>query len=352
MTPLATLEVFHHLLRIGALPADACLDEPIVIREILQRNVAHRVERPDGSLFVKQPTDDASSRGQAAWMEATLYWLAANDPAFAPLRRFLPRFVHYDMPRRVLVLELVEHAVDLHAHAHRSSRAPAAVLAHVGEAFALLHGPIAARVRQSRGRALFRPMPPWLLTLLDVSACTFQARTRAGAEMLAHVRRTSALAAPLDVIARLWSPRTIVHGDTKWTNVLVVSTPGGSDETKVIDWELAGIGDPAWDLAGFACGAAAFAATRAPGVQPTAAEIAAGFMPLWNRYVEVASFDALAARTMLELTIRFLGARLVQFCLESVDQRGGVDSHVPSLLDLAVWALDRPGAVAAALVDV
>ena len=52
----------------------------------------------------------------------------------------------------------------------------------------------------------------------------------------------------LDEGADRWRPSCLVHGDLKWDNCLVDATASATS-VRVIDWELAGRGDPAWDLA-------------------------------------------------------------------------------------------------------
>jgi thiamine kinase-like enzyme len=49
-----------------------------------------------------------------------------------------------------------------------------------------------------------------------------------------------------------WSARAPIHGDVKWDNVLARREPSGAWRLWLIDWELAGWGDPGWDVAGLA----------------------------------------------------------------------------------------------------
>jgi aminoglycoside phosphotransferase (APT) family kinase protein len=45
----------------------------------------------------------------------------------------------------------------------------------------------------------------------------------------------------LDRMREQWDPETLIHGDFKWSNLA-----GG----RLLDWELAQWGDPAWDVGG------------------------------------------------------------------------------------------------------
>jgi hypothetical protein len=53
----------------------------------------------------------------------------------------------------------------------------------------------------------------------------------------------------LDEGADRWRPACLVRGDLKWDNCLVDAAASPAPSVRVIDWELAGRGDPAWDVA-------------------------------------------------------------------------------------------------------
>ena len=54
-------------------------------------------------------------------------------------------------------------------------------------------------------------------------------------------------------LGRQWRAETLIHGDLKFDNVLVVpDAPDSARDgctTRLVDWEFVQIGDPAWDLA-------------------------------------------------------------------------------------------------------
>ena len=57
----------------------------------------------------------------------------------------------------------------------------------------------------------------------------------------------------LDSLRTLWRVETVIHGDIRPGNVLIVKGRGESPrEVWIVDWEMVQLGDPAWDLAGAA----------------------------------------------------------------------------------------------------
>jgi aminoglycoside phosphotransferase (APT) family kinase protein len=66
---------------------------------------------------------------------------------------------------------------------------------------------------------------------------------------MADIAADRDLAATLRGTRRTWQDRCLIHGDVRRENVLTAQGVGDAI-VKVIDWELSGSGDPAWDLAG------------------------------------------------------------------------------------------------------
>lgn len=91
---------------------------------------------------------------------------------------------------------------------------------------------------------------PWILDVPEGRWPSVFAPNAAMVEMFAEIARRPALAATIGAFAEAWSPSCVVHGDVKFDNVIVA----GGKRVVLVDWELAGRGDPAWDLAGVADG--------------------------------------------------------------------------------------------------
>ena len=64
-----------------------------------------------------------------------------------------------------------------------------------------------------------------------------------------RIREYPEYVALLRKASSLWSPDGLCHGDIRWDNILIKQTESDL-ELCIIDWELAGGGDSAWDVAG------------------------------------------------------------------------------------------------------
>ncbi len=70
----------------------------------------------------------------------------------------------------------------------------------------------------------------------------------AGLELIRIVQRTEGFGELLDGLRATWVPTALIHGDVKWSNVLVVDAGTPQESIKLIDWESAMVGDPSWDV--------------------------------------------------------------------------------------------------------
>jgi hypothetical protein len=325
----------QHLLRLGLIAPAELLEQAIVASESSSRNHLVRVERAEGGFSIKQPKDAGTADASTMWTEASVFWLVGNDPAFAPLAPWLPRFFHYDEPQKILTIEYVAPAVTLAEKLLGAGIAPA-LAAEAGKAFATLHGRVSLAAAGQPGDRLFMTLLPWVLTI-GLADTRYVPPTAAAASVLSGLLgRPDAVAA----LARLradWRPARIIHGDSKAANILILP----DDTLRLIDWEIAGKGDPLWDLGGLVHSLL----IPNPGGHPELLDQAqARARPLaealWSGYR--AGGPALPPGPDPRLgLLRAAGARILQTCLESAHY-GTIAPGIPAMLDMAIELMARP----------
>ena len=92
---------------------------------------------------------------------------------------------------------------------------------------------------------------PWGLRLMDGDAAPELWATPATSAMLREAAADPLLVQTLREARSLWRPMALIHADLKHDNVLIERAADGL-RVRILDWEMARIGDPAWDLAGLA----------------------------------------------------------------------------------------------------
>jgi tRNA A-37 threonylcarbamoyl transferase component Bud32 len=258
----------------------------------------------------------------AGWLgaEPAIYRAATSVPE---LRAVTPACLWFDPWRSIIVLEAVEPGVGLREDQAAAGSVQTARL--VGTSVGHWH-------RATRHRSLpdVPQTEPWILRLLVPGGWRPANADRVLA--LGQIRRE--LAGHFADLATALDPSCLTHGDLKWDNCLL-----GGDGVKVIDWETAGVGDPAWDVAGILAEYALLqsvwpVAGQSPGSVPAAVDaFLAGYL------AAAAPPDPAAVLTR---AARLCGARLVQTALE-LDAVAPGDGTSQILIDLALANLRDPG---------
>ena len=324
----------QHLLRLGLIEPAGLVEDDINVTAMSSRNELVRVERSGRSGFiVKRPRDPAQPDSMTMWTEAALFWLVANDPAFAPLAPWMPRYHHYDPLQRMLTIEFVAPAQSL-AEKLFGPGVPPAVAAEAGRVFATLHGRVSLAAAGS-ARGLFANMLPWALTL-GFPDNRYMPATAASASTLQAITGRPDLMSALGAVRAAWRPERIIHGDAKAANLLVLEDGG----VRLIDWEIASLGDPLWDVAGL-IHSILIPSPVAP--EPLATAQARGgplVESIWRAYLGAAPSlppGRDSAATLLAMT----GARILQTCLES-SHYGALPAGVTGMIEMAAELMAAP----------
>lgn len=335
---LTRRDAVHHLLRLGLLDRADLVDGSVSASEYVGRNHVVRVEVGGrGGYVVKQPRVLGTQDAATMWIEAAMFWFSANDSAFASLAPWIPRFHHYDERNALLTTELVAPARSLYELLSTSAAPPPETFALLGRVFALLHGEVSACLRADNVRRLFRTGPAWALTLGSPQA-SFNATNASGATVLAQVLQYPGALDALALARDNWRDAHLIHGDAKSANVLV--RPDGS--LRVIDWEIAAVGDGLWDIAGFVHSLLVPTLVSEVEDLARAQERARPLLDaLWAGYT-----GALAEPppgddprvTMLRLT----GTRLVQTCLETTLFTDRIDPLLEGTLRMGLELMTSP----------
>src|SRR5204863_8639508 len=96
------------------------------------------------------------------------------------------------------------------------------------------------------------PHPSWAAPMHRPNLDTLRNLSAAAVELTRIVQRSDDLCAALDALLSDRPPASVIHGDVRWANC--VALHGGSrrwTRLQLIDWELCGAGDPAFDVGAF-----------------------------------------------------------------------------------------------------
>ncbi len=221
-------------------------EERVSVTKMIRRNLNLAVSVDGRPLwFVKQVQYGTPEVIAGQRREACCYQIAQDTPSLSQLRAMMPYCVLFDAERSILVLECLDgvNAAEAHQQVGAFDGQVAGIL---GGMLALLHAtsPLALR---SALRTLLPAELPWVLQ----PPAQRVPLSQRGA-YLAQFETEVALAREIAALRNSWCGDTLIHGDARLENFYFCRPANDRVEldTRVVDWELADIGDGAWDCAG------------------------------------------------------------------------------------------------------
>ncbi len=331
------------------------------VGEVVFRNRSFRVVTTGGpSYFVKQLMPGEYS---APPLEAALYSRFDAHPPWNRMRPFVPALTLYDAARSILVLELAtpappapgSNATDVDEDFPRVGEAWA-------RALATCHG-IIDPLDEAGDRDFLSAERAWALDVTRPVPDALQEMSAGQLHLLRALQAEADVDALLDRLRELWRATALIHGDMKWSNLLVqiAASGDGPPRTLLVDWEMASLGDPAWDVGAVLHAYLAHAIVSVPTEQDiTPAAAAAAFeaaLPaihpevrsFWTTYTREAGLTGRPAALFLDKCTGYCAARLLHTAYEWSQQEAEAPRRALAALQIGLNLLRQPAAGRVAL---
>jgi len=239
----------HYLLSKGLINAQALVEGDFAIAEAGRRNRNFKVLRRGApGLFVKQVKTTEAQAVTTIQREAAFYRTVHADPRFVAIRGLIPEFVHHDAQRHSLALRLTDNAESMQERHIREGKYSEAAAQVLGRALGQVHLQGAAMMSDPATRAMFTCQIPWPLTFDQSGYQMLDALGPIGPALAAGIRQFPSLQPLLSALRSEWKFDSLIHNDMKWDNCLLKIQQDGDPELTIVDWELADLGDGAWDV--------------------------------------------------------------------------------------------------------
>lgn len=333
-------DLVHYLLERGLLDRRAIVDGDVMVIEGARRHHNYSVVRRNGTgLFVKQMQPDQPYSAQTLQKEAACYVIVESDPALAPIHELMPRFRSYDPDRHILVLELIGRGENLSEVHRRVNGFPVHVAQRVGELLARYHDVSSRELLPRANAAIFQGQPPWILSFHLMQRNSMQNLSVANGQFIGILQNYPDFGPAIDRLRFAWRRNALMHGDMKFDNVVVRANGHAEIESMhVVDWELADVGDSAWDVASILQAYLMWwigTLQRVPSADADAAQYPLETMQpairaFWETYAESRGLSPRDADAELERAVSYAGARMLQSVYESM-------VFAQSLTQQAVW---------------
>jgi hypothetical protein len=362
-TLLTHARVVPYLLEHGLLREEQIVAGDVAVEEAVHRNQNYRVASTTGrSLFLKHGVGDDGQR-ETLGREAAFHALLAGDPRLASLRECCPEVVSFDAAESLLVLELIADAESLASYCERRGGVSLKVARAMGEILAAIHTTFHPLVEAGELDDRLTAEPLFVLSIHEPSVNFLRVASAAGLELLRIVQASEVLCRLVDEVSRGWRSTDVIHADVKWDNWLLdrAGRRGAPTRLRLVDWELARLGDPWWDVGSVVCDFLCLSVLSAPVAADTDAEQVlknsrfplerqgAPLAAFWEAYVRRAGVAAEQRSDALRKTMQMAALRMLQTAYERLARSSRIPGTVLYALQLAENTARDPLAVARAL---
>jgi len=350
---LTASNLYFYLCDTGLASPSDIVDGDYGLSEVGRRNRNFRVVGTgERAIFVKQVPAVIPETVLSFLREAACAQLAAEAAPAGALHNVGATLRRYDPKSHILVYDALESIESLSELAMRRG---GAALHEITGRLALMLASVHSETMQPGALAKVSSVMtgdvPWVF-IITTDAETVMPNMSAGCrQVVGLLRQMTDLSGPLVQLGQQWRRLCLMHGDIKSENVVVARQPDGSREIKLVDWELANLGEPLWDAAGVLClflqqwlftiradGTMPAAATP-PGDAATLAAAKKNAEAFWTTYLGKMR-AVLPADDDATLRVgRLTAARLVLLVFELLPNAATVSPHAMIALQLARYLM-------------
>lgn len=333
---------------------DAVIDGDLEITSTTRRNRNLRISHRDGGFLLKQPHDNTHESADSLRREARFYRYCKRLNLFDDL---IPAFTYAKESDGLLLVELLKDALPLWRYYRQlgHERFPAGTAGALGARLSDFHRRTRPwRTQDADAPGFLQEGLPFAFTLHRPHPNMLSYLSSGGNAVIESLQSDGEACALLDALTDTWRIEAVIHGDIKMDNVLVLN-PGADEECgasglRLIDWEMAQWGDPAWDVAGVFQDFVFWWVVSMPqhdDRQRMAEEsgfpigsLRAGANAFWTRYRE--GMDRAEADAMLNKSIAFAACRMVQTAYEIASRFDHIPTPSSMLLQAGINLLKNP----------
>lgn len=351
--------VAYFLAERGLLAFESVVDGDFMVADQSSRNRNLKIiRRKSPGFFIKQLAHRSPEYTQTMQREAACYRLARQRPEFRSLRELMPEFHYFDPVNHILVVELLADGESLWEYHHRIRSFPVEIARLQGEKLGAYHGRVAVSAMPDDA-GVFARQVPWVLSVHETNPAYLGQVSQGNAQLIGILQQYPEFQSALAAIKAGWTYTALIHGDIKWENMMLChGGDGGPPELKIIDWEIADIGDECWDagaviqayltfwIFSLPLGGGADLAAAAASSPLDAESIKPALAAYWDAYAGSRGLDADTSRRMLVRCMSCAAARMIQTAYESIQASPQISPHALCKLQMSMNILRNPeGAV-------
>lgn len=329
-----------YLLKKALLNAESVIDGDVKIFDNSRKNRNIRVIRKNNtSYLLKQPSIGDVYSATTIQREATLYKLIKMEKDLYSIKEIVPNIIEFDLKEIVLILEYINNSESYREYNYNLMSAGnlhLEVTSTLGRMIAIYHRDFERLLFKSKNgypqSLSFLPRSlPFNIAVIRPNPFLLSIASPANIRLLKIIQQYPEILDFFENVYRDWyMQQTLVHGDIKWDNIIVVrNNQQKVIDIRIVDWELATVGDPAWDIGGILHDFIDFWINSLPITQSEDIEILVksaqdyqdnlkkAIRSFWGGYITEIEMEENKLQSLLIRSARYCALRLIQKVFEA-----------------------------------
>lgn len=328
--------IISYLMERKLIDAKSIVNDNLKIIDSSRRNRIFQVRKDDGgNLVIKQPRLTDINNLITIRNEALLYLLVRKEQDFAILKGIMPEIIDFDEERSIMITELIEDTRTVNDNHARWGELRREELESLGRAMAIYHRVFSEYMDKLKfikygfipAATIIRPTPG---IFVDIKHDALK--------LLKMIQEYPVFNKLVDDLSSSWEYKTLIHGDIKLDNILI------KDDTsiRIIDWEGAMIGDPAWDIGSIFQEFIKLYMYIQPSRDTIGSkDIQSMIRIFWNSYLRSNQLNASESNQLLIKSTKFCAARLLQSAYELVDSYEQITDAALYMIQMSMNIFNR-----------
>jgi thiamine kinase-like enzyme len=350
--------IVHYLAEKNLITSESVVNGDFMVVDVTRRNRNFKILRKlDKGYFVKQIKNYDSQSISSLTREAHSYYLAQNDVTFKGLEELMPRLIHFDTMRNILILELFPESENLSEMHLRLGTFPEYIASSLGASLGTYHKNVSNTINEVRTKKVFPETLPWMLTINPQYILQIKNTDSNHFQFFSIIDKYPEFLTSIEQLRNEWQVNSLVHGDMKWDNCIVykdADTPSENLKLKIIDWELADLGDSSWDVGAvfqtyLSLWVMSIPVTSQNNLQQSEQltkykieDMQPAIKSFWNTYADTMSFDKATQTALLEKCSKYAAVRMIQTVYEQLHFTKQLTKNGIYLLQLSLNILKNP----------
>lgn len=321
---LTKKNITHYLLDKGFLDGSSFISGDYVLTQSMSRNCIFRIQQEKtNGLFVKQLLNQDVTNSYLMQKDATSHYLIHQSDLYKETSSHIPQYYGYDPQHNVLVTEYFSNTKNIHEVTYQEKKLSKDYAEKMASILSSFHFDITQKIKENTSLQFFNKQLPWILNMGNLQNSDPSGINNT---VILEIHKHPNLVKKIEAVASQWVTNSLIHGDIKWMNFIVLPN---DKEIKLVDWEIADLGDPMWDVAGvfqsyFSSWVLSFnnqntqQHEKMSGTEFLTLEAILSVVKIfWDTYTKKQKFSSTEKNEKLLKTLSYMSIRMVQTAFEN-----------------------------------